>query len=194
MGPGGGSLQCHSSGQDLATIEINARQGFFAEALDNKVRRTFQVWLRYKVDGTAIWEHCGWEEPYNVMANLPNNKAQVRGRAEAMLLLLRQIAHSLNTGVPVDLLRQAVRVLELTDIPVLKLPEPWFYWASRFDEDPGDETNFICTHYFVNSASAHCLVWQEDTYVEVVPCEDVDIAWDEIGGVIDAEYGELSDV
>jgi hypothetical protein len=169
MGKTDNDLHGDSGVQDA---QLNPRQGFFAEQYENKLKHTCQVWLRFQVEGEVRDGWCAWEEEYT-----EEEIGKVHGRQEAYLLLFRQIAHALNSGLSFWDIKKTIDDHPWTDLPVIELPDPWFYWASSFDYDGCDESAPVCTHYYVQPDSDQCLVWQEDTYMEIVPCESVGIHW-----------------
>jgi hypothetical protein len=102
----------------------------------------------------------------------PLDAESLRGEQHRYGLLATRIAQLLNAGMRREELKFAIENLPRNLAEVNLLPG-WFYWATRIEEGPVEEE--VCTHYFLNRGSEQCLVWQEDTYVEIVPCEEVGI-------------------
>jgi hypothetical protein len=129
--------------------------------------------VRFRRDGSYTHNHLFWSQHY-----FAHNVPAVMGLQTAFLALAERICNLLNVGIPDSAIREVICDLP-GDFPGLPFPDGWFYWGSSYVS--GDEGVAASTvHYIVDSQSASCLVWAEDSYVELVSCEDVGINWREV--------------
>lgn len=166
---------------------INPLQGYFVGHFDRKWDHKCQVWLKFQINGKVTFSTCVWEKEYT-----KETAGIVRGEQEAYLLLFRQVAHTLNTGIDCDEMWTTLYDGLPKDMPAIKLPEPWFYWSSTFDCENENILDPVCTHYFVQPDSDECLVWQTNCYIEIVDGDSVGIHWREVEAMSNRAFEEAA--
>jgi hypothetical protein len=190
MGEGDSSVLDGGGDQDAVAEELNPRQGYHTEVYNSRIGPTRQVWFSFEVNGELKKNWCVWNEPYD-----KSTAAKTYACQQALGMVMRYVAHAMNTGLSIQAIYAAVDALmdHSHAMPDIAFPDPWFYWGSAFDYNSMDESAPDCTHYFVQRESKQCLVWKEDTFVAVDDAHEHGINWVDVTAVLEVGLEEESE-